>query len=203
MDIFEIKAIIFDLGKVLVDVNFNKGIFGLFTNHASNTPQAIHQLYQQALFRDYNCGRISGAEFYEAVNKKFKLGLKYPEFVDKWCAVFEPMPGMEELVKQVARNYKVGLLSDTDPLHWHYCLDNFPVLKIFSKPALSYEIGQLKPAAKCYLSAVRNIGLEPAQCLFIDDRQQNVLGAQKNGMKALLFTSPEKLSIDLQALIKI
>lgn len=203
MDNTKVKAVIFDLGKVLVDVNFSKGIFGHFSNQLSNTSAAISQLYQEPLFRDYNSGRISSAEFYEAVNKKFKLGLSYRQFVDKWCNVFEPMPGMQELVGKVALNYKIGLLSDTDPLHWHYCLKQFPFLKIFTRPALSYEIGHLKPAAICYLSAANNIGVEPEQCLFVDDRQQNVLGAQKTGMQTLLFTSPQKLLADLQFLIKI
>ena len=113
------------------------------------------------------------------------------------------MPGMERLVKRVAVNYKVGLLSDTDPLHWHYCLKRFPFLQIFTRPALSYEVGQMKPAAKCYHSAADYAGFDTGQCLFIDDRQENVLGAQKTGMQALIFTSPQKLLADLQFLIKI
>lgn len=199
----EIRGVIFDLGKVLIDVDFSDSILGLFTKGALESKQRVEHLYQHSLFREYNCGRISSKMFYEEVNRQYHLNLDYEDFKEKWCSIFQPLPGMEELVKRLAAHYKVGLLSDTDPLHWHYCLTQFPFLKIFTKPALSYEIGQIKPAEECYFSAAENIGLKPQQCLFIDDRQENVRGAQKTGMQALLFSSPQKLLEDLQSLINI
>ena len=198
-----VEAVIFDLGRVLVDVNFGKGIMGYFSGGASDPLRAVHQIYSEPLFRDYNCGRISSAEFYEEINFKYSLELKYHDFVDKWCNVFEVIPGMPDLVERVARKYKVGLLSDTDPLHWHYCLNRFPFLKIFKRPALSYEVGQLKPAGKCYLIAAENIKTKPERCLFIDDRPENVLGARKAGMRAIRFFSPKKLTADLQSHINL
>ncbi|HHE56093.1 MAG TPA: HAD family phosphatase [Caldithrix abyssi] len=196
-----IKAIIFDLGRVLVDVKFDRQtarFFGVSTNNTEDAATILDRAFQNELFRKLNKGEITSREFYEAFKNDFNLNLDFETFVQYWCDVFAPIPGMEELFWQVKRKYPVGLLSDTDELHWNYCREQFPFLKAIEKPTLSFEIGALKPDAKCYLKAAENVGFEVAECLFIDDRQVNVEGAQKVGMRAILFQGPEKLKEDFK-----
>ncbi|APF20570.1 HAD family hydrolase [Caldithrix abyssi] len=199
----EIKAIIFDLGRVLVDVKFNQQtakFFGVDTDHPEDAAKILDAAFNNELFRKLNRGEISSYDFYEAFSRDFNLNLSYQRFVDYWVDVFAPIPGMEDLFWQVKKRYPVGLLSDTDELHWNYCREKFPFIKSVEKPTLSFEIGALKPDKKCYLKAAENVGFAPEVCLFIDDREVNVQGAKKAGMQAVLFEGVEKLKGDFKKL---
>ncbi len=194
------KAVIFDLGNVLLKVDFLNGPISLLTGKASDYKNIINELYREQLFTDYNSGRLTPVQFYKEIIHKFDLNIEYKEFTAKWCDIFTPIPGMEQLVIRAAQNCKIGLLSDTDPLHWQHCLEQFPYLQIFERPALSYEIGSLKPAAENYLAAAKNVNTPPAQCIFIDDREQNVIGAREAGMEAIHFIAAEQLKSELRKL---
>ena len=194
-------AIIFDLGRVLIDVDFTRGLFKYYQGNRHETDsEIIERIFRDDLFITFATGKISPEELYKALTHKYKLPLTYDQFVRKWCDIFSPMDGMETLVHEIAANYPVGLLSDTDPLHWHYCLQTYPYLQLFNKPSLSYEIGALKPDPVCYLTAAKNVSRPPQLCLFIDDREKNVEGAKKVGMKSLLFTGVDDLRDELSTL---
>ena len=75
-----------------------------------------------------------------------------------------------------------------------------PWIKDANNPVLSYRIGYLKPEPKIYLAAAESVETTPQQCLFIDDREINVDGAQSLGMQSIQFTGIEKLRQDLAAL---
>jgi len=194
------EAVIFDLGNVLLKLDFLNGPISLFTGTISDHKNIINDLYNEQLFTDYNKGLLSPHQFYKEIISKFNLNIEYKEFAAKWCDIFTPIPDMEQLVNEIAENYKVGLLSDTDPLHWQYCLEQFPYLNIFKQPAVSYEIGSLKPAAKNYLTAAKNVNTPPKKCVFIDDREKNVRGARQTGMEAIHFISVEQLKSELTKL---
>lgn len=194
------EAVIFDLGNVLLKLDFLNGPVSLFTGTVSDPKDIINDLYNEQLFTDYNKGLLSPHQFYKEIISKFNLNIEYKEFSAKWCDIFIPIPGMEELVNDISQNYKTGLLSDTDPLHWQYCLEQFPYLKIFEKPSVSYEIGNLKPAAVNYITAAKNVDTLPEKCVFIDDREKNVKGAREAGMEAVHFISFEQLRSELKKL---
>jgi putative hydrolase of the HAD superfamily len=193
-----IEAVIFDLGRVLVQVDFTKGLFRYYnSDHQEKDIEIIDRLFNDPLFIQFTTGKISVSELYHRICFRFGIKLTYENFVKEWCNIFELIEGMDLLVQEVATNYRVGLLSDTDPLHWEYCLKTFQFLKIFERPTLSFEIGVLKPDPKCYQIAAENIGKSVPSCLFIDDRAVNVAGAQRAGMPAILFRGIDKLRKDL------
>ena len=193
-----IETIIFDLGRVLIRVDFTRGLFKYYQKNENSTDdEVLEQLYKDQIFIDFNTGKIDPQELYKNLIEKYNLCLSYPEFTYEWCNIFSPMEGMQSVVERVCKNYKCGLLSDIDPLHWQYCQEHFPILKYFKNPSLSFEIGALKPDLKCYQQAARNTNTDLARCLFIDDREINIKGAQNAGMQAIHFTG----AADLDALL--
>jgi HAD superfamily hydrolase (TIGR01509 family) len=110
------------------------------------------------------------------------------------------MQGMAELVTELAARYSLGILSDTDPLHWQYCRQQYSFLRLFAEPTLSFQTGFLKPDPRCYRLAAENTGTSVEFCLFIDDRAENVIGARQAGMRALQFTGLESLRRELNNL---
>ena len=193
-----ITAVIFDLGRVLVDIDLS-AVTDIFSGLTGKDPGSIAQgMLSDPLMVEYNSGRIGPETFHRQLCDKYDLSVDYPRFKKLWCGIFKPMNGMEELVKATGERFTLGLLSDTDPLHWNFLLSEYPFLEMFSEPALSFEIGCMKPAAEIYLKAAENVSAEPARCLYIDDLQRNVDGAKDAGMDAIQFTGIDALKEQLK-----
>ncbi len=194
-----IKAIIFDLGRVLVDVDLTKGIFKYtLSGETPSEKEVLDSLMKDSFYQNYACGRFPAEKFQQEFCRRLNLAMDFETFKKEWNDVFKPLPGMEKLVRQVAKTYKIGLLSDIGPLHWTHLQETLAVLNLFPNPVLSFRIGLLKPDKKTYLLAADSVETAPDRCLFIDDREINVQGAAETGMKALLFEGPEKLRKELQ-----
>jgi putative hydrolase of the HAD superfamily len=160
----------------------------------------LNQLFRDTVYRDYAEGRRSVEEFYKTFCERAGLNLDFSSFKKEWNAVFTPMVGMDKIVQEVSKLYKLGLLSDIGPLHWEYLKKEIALLKNFNNPVLSYRIGYLKPHPQTYLLAADSVETLPEQCLFIDDREVNVKGAQKTGMQAIQFKNPKQLRRDLKTM---
>lgn len=193
-----IKAVIFDLGRVLVDIDLS-AVTEIFSGLTGKDPNAVAQgMLSDPLMVEYNSGRVEPETFHRNLCDKYDLSVDYHEFKKLWCGIFKPMNGMEALVKTLSGRFTLGLLSDTDPLHWNFLLSEYPFLEMFSEPTLSFQIGQMKPSAKIYLTAAENVAAEPARCLYIDDLQRNVDGARGIGMDAIQFTGIDALKEQLK-----
>ncbi len=189
-----IKAILFDAGGVYLKGNFAQfakkafGILGI-----SKTVSAVNEVTPDEMF---DRGKISIQEFFK---KCFKVPISIEQekqLVNLWTNNWKLEPKMAKLVKQLKKNYRLGMISNSDAV-------NFPVyakkgwLEPFEVLVLSHELGILKPEKEIYQIAIQKLGLMPEECLFIDDQEKCVEGAQKLGMKAIWFHSFEQLKKDL------
>lgn len=194
----KIEAIIFDLGRVLVNVDITRGIFGLFGHGTQKgTEVAVAQLMREPAVALYNSGRLSPEEFYHTMKEKFSLNLAFAEFAGLWCDVFDPMEGMEQLIHQLHGKISLGLLSDTDPLHWDYIQTRFAFVAMIDKPTLSFQTGFRKPSKEAFQAAIKNVGVKASNCFYVDDLMENVSGAQSIGLDAVQFLGIEKLRRDM------
>lgn len=184
----EISAVIFDLGRVLVDWDITQSIWDLIREEVGPTgdPGPRRRKWER-LYAELATGRLTPEEFYKKLKDQVAMQVDYDQFVKSWCEIFFPMQGMEELFAEVEKRVAVGLLSDTDPIHWDYLLPLYPFLKRIKNPTLSFEIGHMKPAPEAYLAAARDVGFPPERCFFTDDKPENIEGARQVGMDAELF----------------
>ncbi len=193
-----IRAVIFDLGRVLVQVDTQKLWHFFFpTDAGQDVQQVLGRIMADPIMMQYSLGRIQTQEFYQKLQDDYRLGLSYDAFVFGWCDIFAPMEGMDSLVAQLSGKVRLGLLSDTDPLHWDYIRRHYPLMEYFPKPTLSFQIGSVKPSRDSYLAAAGNVGVPPEACLFIDDLQKNVDGARAVGMTAIRFERADQLQKEL------
>ena len=108
-----------------------------------------------------------------------------------WTEIFDPLDDMEEVAAHLARRYPLYLLSNTNPLHFRYIETHFAgLLKHFRAFILSYREGSRKPEAGIFQALIRQVGLPPAQILFIDDKEDFVVAARSHGLVAWPFVSP-------------
>lgn len=190
----EISAVIFDLGRVMVRLDTSGAKFaGLMAEIGVAPCDALTTFWDAPEVRQLMTGVITPSEFYAAVRGQYGISHDFPAFAEAWCDLFSPMPGMAEVFSKALRRYRVGILSDTDPLHWERLRELLPCLDEVKKPTLSYLVGEAKPHPALYLAAAANAGVTVEQCLFIDDLQKNVDGAEKTGMHAIRFTGAEAL----------
>jgi glucose-1-phosphatase len=122
--------------------------------------------------------------------------------------IFWPLESSVALVHQLkAAGYRIGLLSNINPLHWQFVSDGrYPWLQrpgengsLFDVTILSYEAGSMKPDARIYEAAVREAGVAPRDAFFVDDRDENVRGALEAEMDAVQFVGIDQLRADLAA----
>ncbi len=183
-----IEAVIFDLGRVIVDLDVHRPAGFVFSQMSqADVERLIIAVMGDELMMRFNTGRVGPQEFYEGLTERFGLVLSFEEFKDLWCGVFSPIAGMEELIRQLNGAYRLGLLSDTDPLHWAYLHSTYPVLSLFARPTLSFEVGAVKPDPAIFLAAAKNVDTPVERCLYIDDLAANVQGAGAVGMAGIVF----------------
>lgn len=190
-----INAIIFDMGRVLVDIDNDFLVKELFKGlHAANVQELGRKTMSDPAMVEFNTGCMDARTFHARMHDSYGVEPNFELFKQRWCQIFRTMNGMEELVSSITPNINVGLLSDTDPIHWEYLRTTWPWIGAISNPTLSYELGVMKPNPAIYRTAATNVKTAPQHCLFIDDLQANVDGAKAIDMQAIRFEGVSQLA---------
>ena len=197
----EIRAIIFDMGRVLVNMNSAPLKEKLYKNLKANEIQKPErQFLHNPIMIAFNRGQITPEEFHQRICSNYRLDMDFETFKNLWCDIFWTMDSMEELLGRISKKMAIGLLSDTDPLHWNFIRTTWPWIGQIKNPTLSYEIGAMKPNPEIYLAAAENVNTPPEHCVFVDDLQDNVDGARAIGMLGIRFEDVNSLAHELDAL---
>ena len=194
-----IKTFIFDLGNVIVSFDHNKTADRLASVCQHESEVIFGKAIASPLVKQYNLGKITSEEFFEAVSRELGLRMDFADFSQAWNCTFAAEPLVsEQLIKTLADKYKLLLLSDTNELHFDYIRSNFPALDYFDDFILSHKVGTAKPSAEIFQAVVKIADCAPEECLFIDDLEINVEGARKFGINALQFVSETQLEKELK-----
>jgi len=188
------KAILFDLGKVLVDFNFETGVQALHAACSISRNRLEEVLWDENWIRRYERGEISTSEFHAYLRETADLGMDLPDFCETWSSVFLPdLLVSEDLLLALKRKYPLILVSNTNELHIDFVRTNYRVLDYFDHHVLSYEVGSLKPDRKIFEYAIAVSGHEPEALFFTDDREENIVAARQLGMHAHQFKTELQL----------
>lgn len=186
-----IKAFIFDLGNVIVPFEIENGLKRFEAVCGLPSAEFRGHVFGTEAGRLFETGRISAEEFFESVREPLGLEIGFEDFVGSWNGIFLPGPLIpERLLERLARSYRLLVLSDTNELHFRYIRENYPVLGHFDDFVLSYEVGSLKPSAEMFREAVRRAGCRAEECLFTDDKAENVEAAAGFGLRTVRFVTP-------------
>ena len=196
----KLKAIIFDLGRVLID--FDHWIaakkLAVLTN---KTPQELYNLFfDSSLVQSFEEGKISPENFFCEVKRMLNLKIGFEEFVPLWSQIFfltDENKAVYYLAKQLRRHYTVTLLSNVNTLHFDYIKKNFPIFNAFHHIFASCELGFIKPHPMIYQKVLDKLGIEAGEAFYVDDRAELVAEANKLGIRAFVFKGVEQLKKDL------
>lgn len=196
----KLKFIYFDLGKVLVDFTVER-MCRQMAEVAQTRMEEIHRvLFSDGLEVQYERGLLSTEEFYQEFCRRLGRCVDFERLAKAAADIFTWKPESAALAVHLHQaGYRLGILSNTSPLHWQHCWRRYCVLReTFSVYALSYQLGHLKPNAEIYQKAVELIGCRPEEIFFVDDHLPNVEGARAVGLDAVQYTGPADLATQLR-----
>jgi FMN phosphatase YigB (HAD superfamily) len=186
-------AIIFDLGKVLVDFDYTRAA-GKIAARSCKAPADLHAfLGSSPLLVEYESGRLTRQAFYHSICEAIGYDGGIAEFGGYFADIFTEMPGTIALHRDLRqRGYQTYIFSNTNDLAIEYVRRNFPFFADFTGYILSYEVGGLKPQPKIYEAMEDMTGKRGADLVYIDDRPENIDAGLARGWRAILHASPDK-----------
>lgn len=201
------RHIIFDLGSVLVDVQdaaAHPGFFDRFDESREKVVGFFNQGRGQAVM-DMDAGKMNFAEFFELMKRETGYKGSFAEFQIEYCDWFQlelkrDVFDIVHALKRARLNVDLAILSNINELHWEYIGRRWPGLYAnFRKLFPSYKLKMIKPDPAIYRHVGREIGaFAPNVCLFIDDREENCVGARQIGMTAYCFDNADNLRTFLE-----
>jgi glucose-1-phosphatase len=195
----EIEAVIFDIGRVIIDLDPSRAIAAIGAGSALAPDKLWSAVQEDALWPGWQEGRVTPREWYENLIARFHTSISFEEFRNAWNSVLVPKPILPELLfKQLSKKCRLVLLSNTDPIHVGYMESKFKFLRYFPKRVYSCDVGASKPSVKIFRAAIRAANAPTGRILFIDDIRQYVLAARRIGLNALQFSSRRQLEAALR-----
>lgn len=183
-----IRNVVFDMGNVLLDFNPER-VVRRFCADEAEQKLLLRELFQAPEWLMADRGLIRDAERYELIRPR--LDPSHWEALKNccfhWDFCMEPLPGARRFVEDCRRaGFRTYILSNASDLFFTY-FDNFGPLSDFDGAVISCEEKLLKPEPELYLRLLHRYHLRPEECLFIDDRSENVAAAQALGMEGHVF----------------
>ncbi len=189
-----IKALIFDLGNVIVPFDFRRG----YAQMERLCSYLVHEIPKRIGTTDlsvrFESGQIGPEAFVDELRALLDLNVEYGEFCRIFSSVFLPdtlIPA--SLLQSVKGRYPLVLLSNTNAIHWEMLRRTYGLLELFDHQVLSFEVGAVKPSPKIYREAVARTGVRPEECFFTDDVPAYVEAAKREGIEAVQFTTLDDL----------
>ncbi len=190
----EPKAIVFDLGKVLVDFNYAIAVRRI-AERGKITPEELgHFLltHSPLLFR-YELGLLSSEAFYEEIRTVSGFRGDFREFRLAFGDIFTPIEPMLRLQAHLRRaGTPTYIFSNTNELAIQHIRQTYTFFANFDGYILSYEHGVMKPEAGLYEVVERVCGRKGAEILYLDDRPENIAAGAARGWRVILQESSEK-----------
>jgi len=183
----QINHVVFDLGKVLVDFSYRQLL--PFLRRRGALIRDIDDFAGRVRLIDYEHGRIATAEFLRGINALLSAPLAEADLKNAWCDIFTPIPQMLALARRLRTQVGVYIISNTGEIHWDHLRERFSLADLCDDAFASCEVGHMKPAAAIYTTAQKRFGFAPEEVVFIDDRPENVAGAEACGWQAIRHLS--------------
>ena len=197
-----IRNIILDFGKVLVDYDFDI-FFRRYVPDENRRKQFVPILYNDGLTPVVDRGEKPFEEIVDdliAENPEFEPELRifsehYPDLI------IGEIPGMKDLLKRLkAEGFKLYGLSN-----WcskvYITMEQYDIFKLLDGYIVSSEVHKIKPEPGIYQCLFERFNLKPEECVFADDKEENVEASRKEGMPAIVFKNAEQFEAELRKLL--
>ncbi len=208
----DIKNIIFDLGDVLLDLDFSRVNAEFEKLLGTDFAYLATSETTKAIFNQFETGHYSEESFINALQRQASKVPDGRKMINAWNSLLVgvPAPRLEMLTALKGKGYKLYLLSNTNSLHIHwlqhylkktYQIEDFDE-RFFVKSYYSHLIKMRKPNPEIYEFVLSDAFIKPEETLFVDDNEANILGAQELGIATIHHNSGLDITEVLQDFFK-
>lgn len=187
-------VILFDVGGVLADLGSPTALMDL--------PYSDEHFWQAWLtspnVRSYETGRMPGQQALPAISRDLGISDRgdFEQIFRQWH--LRLFPDVERLISKLPDGIELALLSNINPIHWQQLSSSTQIFDRFTHLFLSYELGIYKPEAAAFEYVIDVLDRDPAEILFVDDTEANVVAARRHGIDAHQVNDFETLEYRLQ-----
>lgn len=201
MNFSSIKNIIFDLGGVIINIDFQY-TYEAFARLAGTDILTILKKFDELkVFLRYETGELDDAAFRDLIRKEIKPSLTDHQIDNAWNALLLDIPQERiRLIESLKGKYRLFLLSNTNPVHIRKVNEILyqsagvkQIDDLFEKAFYSYDLGLAKPGEEIYRVVLKEKSLHPEETLFIDDNGDNIRGAITAGLNTIQVRTPETI----------
>lgn len=197
-----IELVMFDLGRVLVDFDFQKAIRGLARYTRCSEADMREYFKTTPLWDTFEKGKISPEDFFLRMCADLGIkGLSFDVFTPIWNDIFSEMPASIDILATLRKRYRTAVVSNVNAMHWDYVCQKYEFLKWFDHPIPSYAVGHRKPGTEIYRIALAKAGVDPERSVFVDDVESHITAAKSIGIHAVQFQSAQQLKKDWAGLL--
>jgi FMN phosphatase YigB (HAD superfamily) len=195
-------ALLFDLGNVVFEIDFDRAI-ACWAGHARCATGLLRERFSADLpYRLHETGKIGAADYFASLRISLGIDLSDAQFLEGWNAIFlDEVPGISAALAQAGARLPVYAFSNSNPAHEACWPDRYAgPLAHFRKVFVSSTIGLRKPDAAAFQFVVDEIGVPAERVVFFDDSLSNVEGARACGLQAVHVTSHADVAKTLAAM---
>jgi epoxide hydrolase-like predicted phosphatase len=196
-----IEAVLFDVGGVLSEEMIERKLLDLARVHGLPAERLLS--LRPSLRLEADLGRISDRGFWREILRRAGAAASSISEEDLEIERYlAPVQGTLELARRLKQRYRVGILSNDSREMARARRRKLGLDAVFDRDTviISAEVGLAKPDQKIFDLAVQRLGVDPARCLLVDDRQDNVQAARSCGLQAIQFSSAAQLEQELRRL---
>lgn len=180
------EVVVFDLGKVLLDFDYDIAI-RRFSERSDAGIDKVHQLINSSVQYDYESGRITTDEFFAYVKDGAGFQGDRSEFIDFFSDIFSPMEIMLKFFKRVkAAGIPTCVFSNTNEIAIQYISKQYPFYGYFDFYVLSFQEKGMKPDEPIYRVVEKKTMKSGESILYIDDRLENIETGNQLGWQTIL-----------------
>lgn len=199
-----VSTILFDLGGVILNLDYNRTIEAFKTMGENNFEKMYSQAQQNNTFDYFETGKISPNEFRSYLKEFLGSETTDQEINDAWNAMLLDLPKERlDFLEELKKKYRILLFSNTNAIHLKKFREiifeehgDFDLLeKTFHKTYYSHEIGLRKPHGEAFEYILKEQNLSPEEVVFIDDSIQHVEGAKSIGINAYLLKDTDIITL--------
>jgi putative hydrolase of the HAD superfamily len=195
----KIKNIIFDLGGVFLNLDFKQTELAFATLGVGNFNEYYTLQTVSPVFERLEIGLITPETFYDEFRAIVNLPLTNEEIMHAWDALLLDFPPERiKWLKEIAKRYKIYLLSNTNEIHYNSFTKTFKEQigngnfdELFIKAYYSHQLGLRKPSKEIFQTVLANENLSAAETLFIDDSYANIETARSAGLQTIYLPTPK------------
>jgi FMN phosphatase YigB (HAD superfamily) len=193
MESHTVKAVVFDLGKVLVDFDYTIAALNVAKRCRITAIELGLFIMRSPLLVHYETGLLTSEQFFQEICANTGYAGDIEEFALSFGDIFTPIEPMIRLHTALRQQgFPTYIFSNTNDFAVRHIRKSFPFFSNFDDYILSYEHQSMKPDAKLYEIVEAKSGRRGADILYLDDRPENIAAGAARGWQVVLQETPDK-----------